>query len=84
VIFEVKKGADEWNNDGKNKLRRFKIIAILRVVCVVLSIIFLTFARFFSRNREGNGVLLGWISSILSLIFGVLGVFLEKVLRSEI
>lgn len=80
----MKKGADEWNNDGKNKLRRFKIIAILRVVCVVLSIIFLTFARFFSRNREGNGVLLGWISSILSLIFGVLGVFLEKVLRSEI
>lgn len=80
----VKNRPDESEKEDQNGLRRFKIIAILRVLCFVLSVIFLTFARFFSRNLEGNGVVLDWISVVLSLIFWILGVVLEKVLKSKI
>lgn len=67
-------------NEDENVLKRLRFRVILRVIFWFLSVFFLNLARFFNRNREGNGVILTWISAILSLIFGVLAIILEKFL----
>jgi hypothetical protein len=74
----VKKEDETRRNENENELKRLRFRVILRVIFWLLSMFFLHLARFFNRNREGNGVVLTWISAILSLIFGVLAIILEK------
>lgn len=87
----MKNRSDAWEKDGQNvdetrrkedenELKRLRFRVILRVIFWLLSMFFLNVARFFNRNREKNGVILCWISAILSLIFGVLAIILEKFL----